>query len=248
MRHTYTWLGVLVLLVGVLGGGWYGWETGVLKGSQPQPVVAAPPEEPPQLVPPSLQGEDNGLGRPPLQETSVNLELRAWHTLHEAYLATLPTAKGEEIGSFSTSLAGHSASGRVQNILLAAQKLDGRILLPGEQLSFNGVLGDSNQPSAGWQLATVIVGKELTQGYGGGICQVSTTLYNSVLQAGLQVDERYTHSLPVGYVTPGHDATVSYPELDFKFSNTLDQPVRVKVFVQNGLVYAKLYTLPAEQL
>lgn len=175
-----------------------------------------------------------------------NLDVRIAKERHEAYLASLATAPGQVIGSFRTSLAGHNATGRVQNILLASQKLNGKVLLPGEELSFNSVLGDSNDPAGGWQLATVIVGKKFEEGYGGGICQVSSTLYNSVLRAGLTVKERYTHSLPVGYVPPGQDATVSYPELDFRFVNSTRAPVRLQTTVNGDDVTAVILQLPAE--
>jgi len=174
------------------------------------------------------------------------LERREQVRKRAAYLAKLPSAPGTTIGTFATSLAGNSAEGRVKNIRLANQKLNGRILMPGEVLSFNEELGDSNDPRAGWQLAAVIVGKKFEQGYGGGICQVSSTLYNSVLRAGLGIKERHTHSLPVGYVLPGQDATVSYPELDFRFQNTLQQPVRIHAGIQGGNVICMVVRLPAE--
>lgn len=178
--------------------------------------------------------------------TQQNRDVRLAKAKHEAYLASLATLPGKTIGNFRTSLAGHNASGRVQNILLASSKLNGKVLLPGEELSFNGVLGDSNDPAGGWQLATVIVGKKFEEGYGGGICQVSSTLYNSVLQAGLGITERHTHSLPVGYVQPGQDATVSYPELDFSFVNTTHAPVRLQTTVVGDDVIATILALPPE--
>ncbi|MBL0389166.1 VanW family protein [Tumebacillus sp. ITR2] len=188
-----------------------------------------------------------GLGEDTLT-TQKNAELRAAKARHEAYLNSLATAPGKPIGSFTTSLAGHNASGRVQNIELASQKFNGKILMPGEELSFNNTTGDSNDPASGWKLATVIVGKKFEEGYGGGICQVSTTLYNAVLRGGLKITERYTHSLPVGYVEPGQDATVSYPELDFKFVNSTPTPVRLQTTVQGDNVTAVLYALPAESV
>lgn len=177
-------------------------------------------------------------------EQSKSVAKREIKARVDAYLASLKTAEGQLVSTFSTSLAGHDASGRVQNIELASQKINGMVLLPGETFSFNDTTGDSNDPKAGWQLATVIVGKEFTNGYGGGICQVSSTLYNSVLMAGLQVKERYTHSLPVGYVPEGHDATVSYPELDFRFVNSYDVPVRIGAQIEGGNVVCKIYKLP----
>ncbi|WP_152559330.1 VanW family protein [Tumebacillus flagellatus] len=177
-----------------------------------------------------------------------NVDVRAAQERHDAYLKSLSTAPGTPIGTFSTSLAGHNASGRVHNIMLACQKFNGKVLLPGEELSFNQTTGDSNRPEDGWQLATVIVGKQFEQGYGGGICQVSSTMYNAVLRGGLTVTERYTHSLPVGYVEPGHDATVSYPELDFKFVNSMQTPVRLQTVVQGENVTATILALPPETL
>lgn len=204
--------------------------------SAPAPSAVQPLKADPNLEPTKLRE----------QRLAHQEELRLERIKrYQEYLATLPTAPGTEIGSFQTSLAGHSAEGRVKNIQLANEKLNGRILMPGEEISFNETLGDSNLPSGGWQLATVIVGKEYQQGYGGGICQVSSTLYNSVLRAGLQVTERYTHSLPVGYVAPGMDATVSYPELDFRFVNSREVPVRIQTYIDKGLVFAKLHALPA---
>ena len=209
-----------------------------LAASAPEPakVNVQVPKADPNLEPAKLQQE-----RLARQEELRQEKIKRY----QEYLASLPTVPGTEIGSFQTSLAGHSAEGRVKNIQLANEKLNGRVLMPGEEISFNETLGDSNLPSGGWQLATVIVGKEFQQGYGGGICQVSSTLYNSVLRAGLKVTERYTHSLPVGYVAPGQDATVSYPELDFKFVNSKQVPVRIQTYIDKGLVFAKLYALPA---
>ncbi|MGB8955344.1 MAG: VanW family protein [Tumebacillaceae bacterium] len=207
---------------------------------QPAPDPNQPPRSGKPIVrdPSELATPDEQLAQ------SKNVAKRKSKARVDAYLASLKTAQGQLVGTFSTSLAGHDASGRVQNIKLASQKIDGMILLPGGTFSFNDTTGDSNDPKAGWQLATVIVGKEFTDGYGGGICQVSSTLYNSVLKAGLQVKERYTHSLPVGYVPAGHDATVSYPELDFRFVNSYDVPVRIGAQIEGGNVVCKIFKLP----
>ncbi|PWK09572.1 VanW family protein [Tumebacillus permanentifrigoris] len=238
------WWGVLLSTVVMTGAVL----VGVSQWQDRKPVEAATTEAgPKQPVWPAdpLREEMKGLREDALTQQR-NLDLRRAKARHEAYLAGLATAPGKQIGSFRTSLAGHNASGRVQNIVLASHKLNGKVLLPGEQLSFNDVLGDSNDPGAGWQLATVIVGKKYENGYGGGICQVSTTLYNSVLHAGLKVTERYTHSLPVGYVEPGQDATVSYPELDFKFVNSTAAPVRLQTTVNGDDVTATILQLPVE--
>ncbi|TCP52124.1 VanW like protein [Tumebacillus sp. BK434] len=216
---------------------------------QPAEAATAPPQTSAPVRPQPIRPEDEKFV--PVETVMLtpqdNHTQRAIHDQYQAYLQQLPAATGELVGSFQTSLAGHSAEGRVKNIMLANGKLNGRILLPGEELSFNNTLGDSNDPAGGWQLATVIIGKKFEQGYGGGICQVSSTLYNSVLRAGLGIVERYTHSLPVGYVPPGQDATVSYPELDFRFVNSYEAPVKIEASIVEGMVVSKLYRLPAFQ-
>ena len=253
-KGTMRWLGILIGC-GVLAFGAAYWISDRMIGAHAevqtattQTVQQTPTTRVQQSAPPSgkpVVRDPSELATPQEQAAqSMNVAKRESKARVDAYLASLKTAEGQLVGSFSTSLAGNDASGRVHNIKLASQKIDGKILLPGVTFSFNDTTGDSNDPKAGWQLATVIVGTEFTDGYGGGICQVSSTLYNSVLKAGLQVKERYTHSLPVGYVPAGRDATVSYPELDFRFENTYDVPVRLGAQIERGNVVCKIYKLP----
>jgi vancomycin resistance protein YoaR len=220
------------------------WQKG--GGAEPvlQPAEAAVTDVPVRSQPVVAEYEKFVPDQSEIPKKTDNDTQRDINEQYQAYLNSLPSQSGQQIAEFHTSLAGHSAEGRVKNIQLANEKLNGHILLPGEELSFNDTLGDSNDPNGGWQLATVIVGKKFEQGYGGGICQVSSTLYNAVKRAGLTVTERHTHSLPVGYVEPGQDATVSYPELDLKFVNTLKVPVRIEAKIANGNVIAKLHRLP----
>lgn len=259
-KGTMRWLGILIGC-GVLAFGAAYWisdrmidahaevQTASTQTVQQTPTAhvqqpAPDPHQPPRSGKPFVR-DSSELATPQEQLAhSTNVAKRGSKARVDAYLASLKTAEGQLVGTFSTSLAGNDASGRVQNIKLASQKIDGKILMPGVTFSFNDTTGDSNDPQAGWQLATVIVGKEFTNGYGGGICQVSSTLYNSVLKAGLQVKERYTHSLPVGYVPAGRDATVSYPELDFRFVNSYDVPVRLGAQIEGGNVVCKIYKLP----
>ena len=126
-------------------------------------------------------------------------------------------------GSFAT---GFGNGGRGENIRLAAQALHNYLLAPGEIFSFNEATGP-RVPERGYKLAPIIVGGTVVPGYGGGVCQVSTTLYNAVLNAGLQVVQRFPHSRPVGYVPKGKDATVSN-YLDFKFRNNTDRFILIK--------------------
>lgn len=126
----------------------------------------------------------------------------------------------KEIGAYQTWIGG--GGGRATNIILATASLNNYMMLPGDIFSFNQANGPRTA-ERGYQPAPVIGGI----GLGGGVCQVSTTLYNAVLRAGLEVVERYPHSQPVGYVPPGMDATIS-DYLDFKFRNNTDQIIMIK--------------------
>ncbi|OPX84699.1 MAG: Vancomycin B-type resistance protein VanW [Pelotomaculum sp. PtaB.Bin104] len=129
---------------------------------------------------------------------------------------------------------------RSYNINVAAKAFDEQIILPGQEVSFNQLVGPRSS-EAGYKNAPVIVNDELVEGLGGGVCQVSTTLYNCVLLAGLEIVERYNHSLPVSYIPIGRDATVVYDVLDFKFRNSTDSSIFVKAYVTGGTIGFKFY-------
>ena len=130
-------------------------------------------------------------------------------SIKKAQLSEINGVIGEFTTSFNAKVAGRSA-----NIKLASSKVDALLLMPGQELSFNNATGKISL-STGYKNAPVIVKGELQEGVGGGVCQVSTTLYNSVLYAGLEVLQRRSHSIPSGYVSIGRDAAVSYGSLDF---------------------------------
>lgn len=124
---------------------------------------------------------------------------------------------------------------RSHNIALAAKTINGTILLPGETFSYNGILGNTNK-AKGYKVGTAYVGGKVVESYGGGICQVSSTLYNAILYANLEVVERYNHSYVVNYVPAGRDATVAYGGKDFKFKNTRNYPIKIVASAKNGVV------------
>jgi len=130
------------------------------------------------------------------------------------------------IATYTTSFAGSSA-GRITNIQLAASKIDGYVLNPGERFSYNGVVGPRTS-AAGFKMAHVYVGNQVVDGIGGGICQVSSTLYNAVVLADLKTVSRTNHSMPVSYVPMGRDATVSYGTIDYVFENNKSYPISIK--------------------
>ena len=128
-----------------------------------------------------------------------------------------------------TSLSGSSAD-RISNVKKACGLLDGLVLIPGQTLSFNDTLGERTEAN-GWKPATAYANGEVRQEYGGGICQVSSTLYNAVLYANLEIVERACHQFQVGYLPWGMDATVSWGWPDFKFRNDAEYPVKIHAWV-----------------
>ena len=128
---------------------------------------------------------------------------------------------------------------RSHNIRLACSKLDGRILKPGEEFSMNKTLGPRTVEN-GYKEAPVIFMNELIKGPGGGICQVTTTLYDTVLKAKLDVVERSPHSMPLGYVSPGQDATIAEGSIDFKFRNSSEYPVCISAMVKGGTIRIRI--------
>jgi len=132
---------------------------------------------------------------------------------------------------------------RAHNIALAAKAINGTVVFPGEQFSFNRVVGKRTKEK-GYLPAPVIVKGELSEGIGGGICQVSSTLFNAVDRAGLHIVKRYSHSREVPYVPPGRDATVSWYGPDFVFQNRYPYPVLIRARAQHGQVAVSVHSYP----
>lgn len=143
------------------------------------------------------------------------------------------------IGESSTSF-NSSGPGRVKNIEISARAFNGKLVHPGEILSYNSTIGTINS-QAGYQNAPVIVNGDLVPGMGGGVCQTSTTLYNALLRADLTVTERSHHSIPSSYMDKGLDAVVVENHLDLKFRNDFDYPVYISSWVAGKTVYFKVY-------
>ncbi len=130
----------------------------------------------------------------------------------------------DTLGSCTTNIAG--TVNRVENIKLAASFFNGAVIMPGEEFSYNGLVG-SRQASRGFLPAPAYVGGETVQEVGGGVCQGSSTVYLAALRANLQITERYPHGYITRYVPEGMDATVYYGAKDFKFKNNTPFPVKV---------------------
>ncbi len=128
---------------------------------------------------------------------------------------------------------------RTYNLRLAASKLDGMVLMPGETFDFNAVVGPRDE-ARGYRVAPVIAQGELVDGLGGGTCQVSGTLHAAAFFAGLEIVERYPHSRPSSYIELGLDATVAYPNITYRFRNPFDFPVVLHEKVAGGVVRAEV--------
>lgn len=131
------------------------------------------------------------------------------------------------------------ARARTFNLRLAASRLDGTVLLPGEEFDFNRVVGPRDEAN-GYKVAPVIAQGELVDGIGGGTCQISGTLHAAAFFAGLEIVERYPHTRPSSYIKLGLDATVVYPTITYRFRNPFDFPVVLHQTVKDGVVRAEI--------
>ena len=138
----------------------------------------------------------------------------------------------DKLGSCETWLWGSTAN-RISNVRLACSRFNGKVLTPGERFSYNDIVGERTS-DAGFKLAPTYNGTAHVDGLGGGICQVSSTLYNAVQYANLEVNERTCHTMLVGYLPAGLDATVDWPDTNFVFTNNSDYPVKIKASVDDS--------------
>ncbi len=143
----------------------------------------------------------------------------------------------EKLATFSTRYDASNVN-RSTNIELASSEINGTILLPDEKFSFNGVVGPRTK-AKGYLMAGAYAAGELVETYGGGVCQVSSTIYNAVLYANLEIVERSNHSSVVSYVDCGRDATVSYGSKDFKFKNSRNYAIMLKAKAENRNPYSR---------
>jgi vancomycin resistance protein YoaR len=132
---------------------------------------------------------------------------------------------------------------RVHNVQLVASMVDGAMIAPGSTFSFNGTTGERS-PDRGFREAPVIINGELQNGIGGGVCQVSTTVFNAAYEAGLPIESRTNHALYISHYPQGRDATVNYPDIDLKFRNDTGRWLLLRTFVGSSALTVKLYGTP----
>ncbi|HZT15949.1 MAG TPA: VanW family protein [Gaiellaceae bacterium] len=145
------------------------------------------------------------------------------------------------VGSYQTIYGGDP--NRIHNVQLVAHLIDGKLIAPGATFSFNGATG-ARTAAKGFLTAPVIINGELQTGLGGGVCQVSTTVFNAAYEAGLPITERTNHALYISHYPLGRDATVDYPDVDLRFVNDTDHWLLLRTFVGPYSLSVVLYGTP----
>lgn len=149
------------------------------------------------------------------------------------------------LATFSTRFDGSNYN-RNTNIKLAAKKVNGTVILPGEKFSFNTIVG-SRTIEAGFKEGTAYVGGKVVPDVGGGVCQVSSTIYNTALLANMQIVERSNHMFTTGYVAASRDATVYYGSLDFVFKNSRKYPIKMVASANGGVCKVSIYGIKEDK-
>lgn len=167
------------------------------------------------------------------------------HDIELPVKVTIPLVLTEDVksidtvlGQFTTTFNDHSSRG--SNIHVASENTSNKLIMPFKEFSYNNSTGARTWHN-GYKSAKVIVGGKYVNGEGGGVCQVSTTIYNAALLAGMDITEVHNHTFVSHYAPAGRDAAVSYGYTDFKFKNPLKHPVYIKNIVNKGVVTSKIY-------
>jgi vancomycin resistance protein YoaR len=145
------------------------------------------------------------------------------------------------VGGYTTIYGG--IANRIHNVQLVSRLIDQTLIPPGAQFSFNRTTGERT-PEKGFLEAPVIINGELQTGLGGGVCQVSTTVFNAAYEAGLPIDTRTNHALYISHYPQGRDATVNYPDTDLRFRNDTKKWLLLRTFVGSSSLTVNLYGTP----
>ncbi len=197
----------------------------------------------PYKITPSENGVDFKVSIDEAKQTVQSAETECEIPLKVLYPSVTTNMIGQEafpdlLGSFSTNYV--SNADRTTNLRLAANKINGTVLMPGEVFSYNGVVG-ARTIAAGYKNAAIYQDGQVVDGLGGGICQISSTLYNAALFANLEMVELYNHQFVPSYVTAGRDATVVYGVKDFKFKNSRQYAIKITCSVSGGVAKFQIW-------
>jgi vancomycin resistance protein YoaR len=170
----------------------------------------------------------------PVQEAPAKLSTEAARAMHISGM----------VSTYTTVFGG--VPNRIHNVELVSHLVDNKLIAPGTTFSFNKTTGERNA-SKGFLVAPVIVNGELTTGLGGGVCQVSTTVFNAAFEAGLKITERTNHALYISHYPQGRDATVNYPDVDLKFVNDTGSWMLLRTFVSSSSLTVSLFGTPVHR-
>jgi vancomycin resistance protein YoaR len=148
------------------------------------------------------------------------------------------------VGGYTTTYGGEA--NRLHNVRLVAQLIDNTLIAPGAVFSFNQTTGERTADK-GFLEAPVIINGELQTGLGGGVCQVSTTVFNAAYEAGLSIESRTNHALYISHYPLGRDATVNYPDIDLRFKNDTGRWLLLRTFIGSSSLTVNLYGTPVDR-
>ena len=170
----------------------------------------------------------------PVQEAPAKLSTQAARAMHISGI----------VSTYTTVFGG--VPNRIHNVELVSHLVDNALIPPHKEFSFNGTTGDRNA-AKGFLEAPVIINGELSSGLGGGVCQVSTTVFNAAFEAGLKITERTNHALYISHYPQGRDATVNYPDVDLEFVNDTGSWMLLRTFVSSSSLTVKLFGTPVDR-
>lgn len=151
--------------------------------------------------------------------------------------------KKTKLGSYSTKYNQSTGQkNRNTNIQIAANTINNTILLPQEEFNWNNIIGRTTKEK-GYKPAPTFANHGILLSHGGGVCQISSTLYQAAVKSNLQITERHKHSRPVKYISIGMDATVSYPGKNLRFKNNKNFPILIEASAKNGIITMIIYKL-----
>jgi len=201
------------------------------KGSKGDGEKAAPPATNPDKTPADAQAS-------PTEESLPEAMLSVKAAVPEITSADLDQIH-DMLAEFQTYF-GSSSANRRSNIALAARKINGTLLKPGDIFSYNRVVGPRDEDAGFKEAPTYVQGKHVP-GTGGGVCQVSSTLFNTAWTAGLKIVRRQNHSMPVGYLSHGRDATAVYGAIDMQFQNDTETPIYIGATAKGGVLHFSIW-------
>ena len=201
----------------------------------------------PFTIHPEVEGVDFNLeeAKAILQEDKEEYVIQLTITKPKITTAQIGSEAFPDLLATYTTRYDASDTNRTTNLRIACQKINDKVVLPGETFSYNKTLGERST-ATGYRNAKVYENGEVVDGIGGGICQISSTLYNAVLMSNLEVTDRSNHQFVTSYTPAGRDATVVYGQTDFKFKNPRTYAIKIKAGISGGVATVSIYGIKEE--